>query len=130
MSSAALRMSFLRYLSGSRSDISDICKGACGTVVLSKEAAGRLLPPAALKRCEILLFSTASAGALRDVTVGHYGTLKSHLVLGPKRGPSMLFSVLRPPLCLSVSLSLSHPSLNFPCVCVPTQNFNKTYNEG
>lgn len=127
MSSAALRMSFLRYLSGSRSDISDICKGACGTVVLSKEAAGRLLPPAALKRCEILLFSTASAGALRDVTVGHYGTLKSHLVPGPKRGPSMLFSVLP---SVFLSLSLSHPPLNFPCVCVPTQNFNKTYNEG
>lgn len=36
----ALRMSFLRYLPGSGPDISDICKGACGTAALSKEAAG------------------------------------------------------------------------------------------
>ena len=127
VSSAALSMSFLRYLSGSRSDISDICKGAWGTAVLSKETAGSSLPQSALKCCEILLFWTASTGARRDVTAGHYRCL-NHTWFRPREpAKHVLFC---PSLCLSVSPSSALPCTFFSCACVPTQNFNKTSNEG
>ena len=68
MSSAALRMSFLRYVPGSGPDMSGICKGACGTGVLSKETAGSSLLQSALKCGEIPLFPAACEGSLRDVS--------------------------------------------------------------
>lgn len=115
MSSAAPRMSFLRYLSGSRSDISDICKGAWGTAVLSKEAAGSSLPQSALKCCEIPLFLDSQHRGPENVGQRVIAECLNHTWFrAPRAGQA--HSCLSFPL--SFCLSLCHPPLYFLFLCV------------